>query len=186
MPVPYRRPSYTGYKQPVYVKKNKYIKYRSPCACSVLVNWQKKKKKLSKRFHKIWNPRAYLILVWKLRLGDAFFFKSNTEILSMHGVKGRELLTIHLGDTRWDFSKHVQRLNTFYRVHAWITLIYTLSVDRQNYSNRLRKRMTWRASVRAENIFDDKSLGLLRRKSRTSNVLLGIPAGVEPGEVTGV
>lgn len=49
--------------------------------------------------------------------------------------------------------------------------------------------------MRAENIFDDKRLGLLRsnkvkRKSRTgrqrSAVLLGIPAGVEPGEVTGV
>lgn len=93
------------------------------------------------------------------------------------------------------FSKHVQRLNTFYRVHAWITLIYTLSVDRRNYSNRLRKGMTWRASVRAENIFDDTSSGLLRsnevkRQSRTgrqtSNVLLGVPAGVQPGEVTGV
>lgn len=77
--------------------------------------------------------------MWKLRLGDAFFFKSNTEILSMHGVKGRELLTVRLGDTSWDFSKHVQRLNTFYRVHAWITLIYMLSVDRLNSSNRLRK-----------------------------------------------
>lgn len=119
----------------------------------------------------------------------AFFFKSQKYYQCT--VLTGELLATRLGDTRWDFSKHVQRLNTFYRVHARITLIYMLSADRRNYSNRLRKRMTWRTSVRAENIFEDKSLGLLRsnevkRESGRSNVLLGAPAGVEPGEVTGV